>query len=128
MGRAWWLLALLVLTWNLVALWPRGQAEATIPYTTFLEEVRAGNVASIHVTSSQISGRFVHPFPWPQSTQGTAPASKPLAGAPPSPIAYASFLTLFPQALGDPNLMSLSWPREFRSPPRHLPTLCWACC
>lgn len=106
-GLGWWLLALLLLIWNFVALLPRGQPELTIPYTTFLEQVRAGNVASIRVESNQITGRFVHSIKEPPPTQGAAPNSKPTASAPPSPGTYAVFLTHVPETLGDPNLLSL---------------------
>ena len=106
-GLGWWLLTLLLLIWNLVTLLPRSQPEITIPYSTFVEQVRAGNVVSIRVNASQISGRFAHPVHWPPPSQGTVPPSKPGTGVSPSPVAYASFLTNFPQALGDPNLMPL---------------------
>jgi cell division protease FtsH len=106
-GLSWWFLAALLLVWNLVTLMPRSQPEVTIPYTTFVEQVRAGNVASISVNGSQIGGRFAHPIHWPPLAQGTVPPSKPAAGASPTAVAYAAFLTHFPQALGDPNLISL---------------------
>jgi cell division protease FtsH len=105
-GPSWWILALVLLIWNLVTLLPRGQPEATIPYTTFVEQVRAGNVASIRADGGQITGQFVHPIHWPPSSQGAAPNAKPAAGAPPAGV-YASFLTHFPETLGDPNLISL---------------------
>src|SRR5579864_2670013 len=105
-GPSWWLLAFLLLIWNLVALLPRGQPEATIPYTTFVEQVRAGNVASTQVNGGQITGRFVHAIHWPPSSQGAAPNAKTAAGVPASGV-YASFLTHFPETLGDPNLVSL---------------------
>jgi cell division protease FtsH len=105
-GLSWWLLAVLLLIWNLATLWPRGQPEATIPYTTFVEQVRAGNVAGVRVNGGQITGQFVRPISWPPSSQGAAPNAKPAAGAS-SSAAYASFLTHFPETLGDPNLISL---------------------
>ena len=103
-GLGWWILAAFLLVWNLLTLLPRGQPEVTIPYTTFLEQVHANNVASIHVDGAQITGQFVHPIRWPPAS-GTAPAPASGAGAPPTPVAYASFVTQAPPAVGDPALL-----------------------
>ncbi len=102
----WWILAALLLIWNLVTLLPKGQPAVTIPYTTFLEQVRAHNVTSIRVDGTQITGRFAHPIPWPPA-QHPPSAPKTGAGAGPAPPAYGSFVTQFPQAIGDPGLMPL---------------------
>jgi hypothetical protein len=71
-GLSWWLLALALLAWNLVTLLPRGQPEVTIPYTIFVAQVQAGNVASVRVNGGQITGRFVHAFHWPPPSQSAS--------------------------------------------------------
>ena len=106
-GPSWWIVAALLLVWNLVTLLPRGQPEATIPYTTFVEQVRAGNVASIRADGGQITGQFVHSIHWLPSSQSAAPNAKSSAGTQPPPVAYTSFLTHFPETLGDPSLTAL---------------------
>jgi cell division protease FtsH len=106
-GPTWWLLAFFLLIWNLVTLLPRGHPEVTIPYTTFVEEVRAGNIAGIHVNGGQITGRFVHAIHWPPPAPAAAPNAKPPAGTQPPPADYTSFLTHFPETLGDPSLTPL---------------------
>jgi cell division protease FtsH len=108
-GWGWWLLALLLFVWNVVTLLPRNQPEVTLPYTAFLDQVRSGNVTTVRVDGSQITGQFAHPIQWPPAlaAQSTAAGAKPAAGGSPAPPSYALFLTRFPQALGDPSLMPL---------------------
>ncbi len=95
-----------MLIWNLVTLLPKGQPAVTIPYTTFLEQVRAHNVTGIRVDGTQIAGRFARSIPWPPAQHATSVPKRGAAGTP-APPTYASFVTQFPQAIGDPSLMPL---------------------
>jgi cell division protease FtsH len=112
-SRWWWLILLAMLVWNVLSFWPKAQPEISIPYSTFLTQVRAGNVASVRITGDKITGTFVNPISWPSPTaspQATA-ESEPTAVAPtegtPTGETYAEFDTTFPQAVGDPGLMPL---------------------
>jgi cell division protease FtsH len=111
--RYGWLILGALLLWNVIALLPRARPEVDIPYSTFLAEVRAGNVSKVEISGAEIRGRFVKPIVWPASE--SAAASKPRAEAspPPSPQPtaapprYGAFHTTFPEAVGDSSLMPL---------------------
>ena len=135
----WWFILTALLLWNLSVFWGKTTAEqaAEIPYTTFLAQVRAGNVTEITLQGENIAGKFTRAIVWPP------PEEKPAGGAAvtatvapsPSPAAtgkataaasrtgaggklestkkttpaqhYARFETVFPEAIGDTALMSL---------------------
>ncbi len=101
----WWVALLILLIWSILGLLPSSRPEVTIPYTTFLAQVRAGNVASVTINGSQITGRFVQPFvpPSPTALATSVPGARPVA----TPASYTAFLTNFPQAVGDPALLPL---------------------
>jgi cell division protease FtsH len=134
----WWLIFAALLAWNLFAWWPSQSATTvTIPYSTFLTQVRTNNVAKVHIVTDDISGKFVKPLLWPEAKQtarpsaatssgspapapstqpdsgshgtGKAPAAKsgPEAGAEPGPVHYSDFRTTFPSTIGDPHLIPL---------------------
>jgi cell division protease FtsH len=120
----WWVVLLVLLVWNAVLLWSPSKPEALIPYSTFLEQVRAGNVSGVLITGPQITGAFAEPILWPQSS-ATGPPSQPGKaetatspgpgtqagkndGKPQAvPQKYAEFATVFPESVGDPGLMPL---------------------
>jgi cell division protease FtsH len=100
----WWVVMLVLLAWNVSIFWPQTQPEASIPYSTFLQQVRAGNVSSA--------------IAWPQPAPSPAPAPGTPSGTPstavpspqPTPTAaptYSDFQTTFPETVGDPNLIGL---------------------
>jgi cell division protease FtsH len=111
----WWLILLGLLVWNAVSFYPTPRPEVGIPYTTFLAQVRADNVAQVRIVGAQISGAFVKPFQWPQPSPAATPApasqvpaqkqSGPPAAAPPA--TYTTFTTTFPEAVRDPALLPL---------------------
>jgi cell division protease FtsH len=111
----WWLVLLALLVWNAVTFLPAPRPEVSIPYTTLLAQVRAGNVAKVRIVGDAISGSFVKPLQWPQPTLAAMPS--PASGPPeqkPSgqpaaapPATYTAFTTTFPQAIGDPALLPL---------------------
>jgi cell division protease FtsH len=127
----WWLVLLALLVWNAVTFLPAPRPEVSIPYTTLLAQVRAGNVAKVRIVGDAISGSFVKPLQWPQPTPATMPS--PASGPPeqkPSgqpaaapPATYTAFTTTFPQAIGDPTLLPLleaqRVPIEVAPPPTH---------
>jgi cell division protease FtsH len=128
----WWLIFAALLAWNFFAWWPSQSDTVTIPYSTFLTQVRADNVIRVQVVGDEISGELVKPLLWPHPTQtaqpkaapspgpqsaprsdsrgrGNAPAAKgePEAGAELAPVLYSRFRTVFPTAIGDLNLTTL---------------------
>ena len=101
----WWVALLILLIWSILGLLPSSRPEVTIPYTTFLAQVRAGNVASVTINGSQITGRFVQPFvpPSPTAPATSVPGARTIA----TPASCTAFLTNFPQTVGDPALLPL---------------------
>jgi cell division protease FtsH len=75
----WWLILIALAIWNIIALWPATNREVTIPYTTFLGQVRADNVSKVHITGDEITGSFVKEFKWPKASasSGTGSQSAP---------------------------------------------------
>lgn len=120
----WWLVLIALLIWNIMTFWPRTHPRVVdIPYTVFLGQVRSDNVSKVQISTDKITGSFVKPFLWPQTTStsnnpSASPQPKPAQpGLPQSekgaqsdlrtPATYTEFTTTFPQAIGDPNLLPL---------------------
>jgi cell division protease FtsH len=95
------MLALLV--WNVWTFWPSRQQEVSLPYSAFLDQVRAGNVSSVQISGDQISGQLAEAITWPQPTPGPTPTE----AANPAPATYSAFRTTFPEAVGDTTLLPL---------------------
>ena len=115
---AWWVAFLALIVWNIWLFRPQSQPEASIPYSIFLEQVRAGNVASVNISGDQITGKFATAVSWPQSTLSpeptrvVSPEVTPTPGSSPQPTptavpTYTAFQTTFPETIGDPNLIGL---------------------
>ena len=112
-----WLIMLVLLVWNVWMFRPVTRPEVTIPYTTFLDQVRADNVAGIRIVGAEIIGTFVKPLQWPKATPAASPPAasepKPAPTATPAPASsaappsYSAFRTTFPEAIGDPALLAL---------------------
>ncbi|MFZ0889198.1 MAG: ATP-dependent metallopeptidase FtsH/Yme1/Tma family protein [Candidatus Binataceae bacterium] len=102
----WWLILPAFLIWDLVVFWPRSHPEVSIPYSTFLAEVRADNISSVRIAGASITGAFARPFLWPEPKPATAskpeshpsPSAKPGQPAAPSPL-FTTFQTAFPAAI-----------------------------
>jgi cell division protease FtsH len=102
----WWILAIILLIWNILSFYPKSKPEVKIPYSQFIDQVNAGNVASVQISGSEITGKFVNAFPAPTPTPAPLQTAAPNA-TPASPILYNDFTTTFPDTQGDPNFMSL---------------------
>jgi len=97
----WWLLLAALVVWNLVALFgPRGVGAAELAYSEFLAQVRVDKVAAVTISGSKIEGEFTEPVTPPPPGGTTIPGAKP-----PSPT--TRFITHFPEAVGDPELIPL---------------------
>ncbi len=102
----WWILMLGLLVWNIIAYFPRSAPEVQIPYTTFIDQVNAGNVTDIQISGTQITGDFASPFLWPVTTPVPTSSATP-SSAQSTPASYARFTTLFPDTVGDASLLPL---------------------
>lgn len=61
--RAWWVIAIAaVLVMIGIAILEKVGEPAPMPYSTFLDQLDAGNVASITFQGTEIDGRFKHPL------------------------------------------------------------------
>jgi cell division protease FtsH len=116
---SWLLLLVALAAWNI---WlfqrPASTPAASIPYSAFLEQVRAGNVTDVRISGGDISGTFAQAIPWPQATPSseptgvasTQPTPSPTTSPQPTPTAvptYTMFRTTYPETVGDPRLMAL---------------------
>ncbi|MGA2110743.1 MAG: ATP-dependent zinc metalloprotease FtsH [Anaerolineales bacterium] len=106
----WWIVLLALLVWNVFLFLPQGQAQATLPYNVFVDQLQSGNVTEVHITGSQIEGTLEKAIVWPQGGQGASQVSRTLPllpSAPATPQKYTAFTTTFPDSIGDTSLMPL---------------------
>jgi hypothetical protein len=47
-----------LLAWNVYAFWPRSQTQISLPYSSFVDQVKADHVQSVHIRGSSIKGTF----------------------------------------------------------------------
>jgi cell division protease FtsH len=106
----WWVVLLGLIVWNVYLFLPKSQPEASIAYSTFIDQVNAGNVSSVNISGDQITGTFVKPYTFPPTTPvpgaTAAPGVSGQVAATPVPT-YTQFTTTFPDVVGDPGLMAL---------------------
>jgi ATP-dependent Zn protease len=98
----WWIVAIILLIWNIMSFLPKSRPEINIPYSQFISQVNAGNIANIQVSGSEITGKFVNSFPGQLPTLAPSQTVSPNA-TPASPTLYNEFVTTFPDTQGDPN-------------------------
>ena len=102
----WWVVMLALIAWNVYAFWPRTQAEVSIPYSSFVNQVKEDHVKSVSINGSSIKGEFTAP----QLLVNLVPEITPAPGATPVPtetVTYTTFTTNFPDVVGDTSLMPL---------------------
>ena len=97
----WWIFAIILLIWNIVAFLPKSRPEINIPYSKFLSQVSEKNIASVTISGSEITGKFIKQYPGPQPTLLPSQTVDPNA-TPVPPILYTDFFTTFPEVQGDP--------------------------
>jgi cell division protease FtsH len=110
----WWLIMLALFAWNIWVLIPHQQQELAIPYTAFIDQIKAGNVKDVLIDGAKISGDFQSGMPakdlLPPSQLSDLSSTSQLATstqASSNPELYTAFTTTFPEAVGDPNLIAL---------------------
>ena len=97
----WWVVLVVLMIWNIVTYFKSAPPQVEIPYSTFIDQVQAGNVSAVTITGNVIAGNFTKPFAWP-------PASNTTTGTPAAtPQSYNDFSTIFPDSVGDTNLIPL---------------------
>ncbi len=105
----WWIVLMGLMIWNAATYFKSPPAQVQIPYSTFVDQVQAGNIASVKITGNEITGNFTRPLMWPQVTAAPSPVgATPTAATPvPTPQSYAEFSAIFPDSVGDPTLIPL---------------------
>jgi cell division protease FtsH len=80
----WWLILIALLVWNFFGVQPSTKPEAAkIPYSVFIDQVKANNVAEVYIRGDEIGGHFVKPVLWPPAEKAakSAKASSSKASA-----------------------------------------------
>jgi len=110
----WWAILIALFLWNIWTFLPQGQQEITIPYSAFINQVNSGNVKDVQIDGAQINGDFKKGLPAtdlipPDQLATPLPTSQPASNsqADANPQLFTVFTTTFPEAVGDPNLLSL---------------------
>jgi cell division protease FtsH len=102
----WWLVMLALIAWNIYAFWPHSQPEVSIPYSSFVQQVKDDHVKAVEINGSSITGDFTQPLP----LLDLVPVPTPMPGATPvatETVTYTNFTTNFPDVVGDTSLMPL---------------------
>jgi cell division protease FtsH len=104
----WWVALVFLIAWN-AGLFRGGQSSAVdIPYSTFVAQVRGGNVERVKIVGGEISGTFVQGISVPESDSAAASTPLDAPQSTPAPATlYTDFRTTFPEAVGDSKLISL---------------------
>ncbi len=90
----WWIVALVLLAWTVWQFWPKGQSQVELSYSTFLNQVQAGNIARVQIAGAAINGTFAKPFAVTDTGAKTTQT-------------YTAFQTHFPDVVGDATLLPL---------------------
>ena len=113
-----WIVAILLIMWAYNTSFSGVTEEVKIPYTTFIAQVKAGNVTQVQIQGDEITGDFAQAITWPPVTPAATPIATPqatpvtdsTATAVPSTtetVQAGKFITVFPGEVGDPNLVAL---------------------
>jgi cell division protease FtsH len=100
----WWIVLIGLTIWNLFTYFKSPPAQVEIPYSTFIDQVQAGNILAVTIKGNQITGNFTKSLTWPQVTPGPTPTG---GTQPVTPQNYTEFLAIFPDTVGDPTLIPL---------------------
>ncbi len=108
----WWVAVLAMVAWYAYSLLPKSQPQVSLPYSTVLDQIRAGNVTQVDINGQTVNGVFKNPVTWPPATPVAGTATPGGSTASPSdqsaaPAQYSEFTTNFPDVIGDPNFIPL---------------------
>ena len=73
-GPLWWVLFAVLMAWNVYSFFPRHATEVALPYSEFLTQLAAGNVASTRIVGASISGTLKRALHWPAAQVPATPA------------------------------------------------------
>jgi cell division protease FtsH len=102
----WWVVMLVLLAWNVYAFWPRSQPQINLPYSSFVDQVKADHISSVQISGSSIKGVFNQAQPLSELIILPTPAPGATL-APTETVTYTTFTTTFPDVVGDTTLMPL---------------------
>ncbi len=103
----WWLVLMALLFWNVYALAvPKTTPSATLSYTAFLEQLRAGNVATVTFKDQTINGTLKNAIPAPPNPDGTTETTPGQSSSGIGPQSYTQFTTVVPTG-GNADLLPL---------------------
>ncbi|PWB51509.1 MAG: cell division protein FtsH [Anaerolineales bacterium] len=102
----WWVIMVGLLAWNLYAFWPRSQPQITLPYSSFIAQVKDDHVKTVQISGSSIKGEFTQPMPGSDLILPTAPVPGTTVGST-TPVTYTTFTTTYPEVVGDTTLLPL---------------------
>ena len=106
----WWIGLLAILIWNFYAfLVPKPSSAASLSYTAFLDQVKAGNVEDVTLNGQNIDGTFKKAVILPSGSESVASNSGSTSAATATTnqaISYTRFTSVMP-AQGDNNLLPL---------------------
>ncbi|HBY95253.1 MAG TPA: cell division protein FtsH [Chloroflexi bacterium] len=108
----WVVLLIALLAWNLWSYYPRSVPRVELPYSVFINQVEAGNVAEVKIVGQTVTGTFHKPVPWSAAQAAAAnPGRLPNQPVPtPAPGAQVPTYTAFTSTLppqDDPTLLPL---------------------
>ncbi|MBV9119748.1 MAG: ATP-dependent zinc metalloprotease FtsH, partial [Chloroflexi bacterium] len=81
----WWLVALAILVWNIVTLVNShpGEPVLKIPYSTFVDQLNAQNVAGVSFQGTDVTGQFKRAITYPSPNASASASATPPAAATP---------------------------------------------
>ncbi len=105
----WWVAVLALVAWYAYTLLPKSQPQVSLPYSTVLDQVKAGNVVSVDINGQTVNGTFKNSITWPPANNSSSATNSPSQPASPTPTPqqYTEFTTNFPDVAGDPNFIPL---------------------
>jgi cell division protease FtsH len=108
----WWVIMLGLLAWNVYAFWPRSATQISLPYSSFINQVKADHVSAVQISGSSIKGSFTQPqlltdlIPVPTTSPNATPSPSATVSVT-QPMTYTAFTTNFPDVVGDTTLIPL---------------------
>jgi hypothetical protein len=67
----WWILLIGLMIWNVITYFQAAPPQVEIPYSTFIDQVKAGNISIVTISGNEITGTFTRPLTWPPVTPGS---------------------------------------------------------
>jgi cell division protease FtsH len=102
----WWVIMVGLLAWNVYAFWPHSQAQITLPYSSFIAQVKDDHVKSVNISGSSIKGEFTQPMAGSELMLPSSPVAGSTVGST-TPVTYTNFTSTYPDVVGDTTLIPL---------------------